>query len=128
MIKKQKHGGFIDHQHMGVGVGKKTSSLVFFLALRAHSRLSRSPMFSKRTKNRLSSFRSRFQRSSIGLWYLKALFCMADTKDQTIGNCFSLRIQRILLKGEREKQKKFSRDPPLASRARRASSTRVREG
>ena len=69
---------------MGVGVGKKTSSR----APRSFSPFALADVFEKNEKKnkttfvyRLSSFRTRFQRSSNGLWYLKALFCMAGTKE-----------------------------------------------
>ena len=73
---------------------------------------------------RLSSFLTRFQRSSNGLWYLKGLFCMAGTREllQPANTADSSKGR------ERKKKLYISRDPLLAARARRASSTRVREG
>ena len=105
---------------MGVEVGKKFSRSALSLFALAD-------VFEKNEKKnkttfvyRLSSFRTPFQRflTGCGLW-----------KDYSVWlaprNCFSLRIQPILLKGEREKQKKFSRDPPLAGLGRGARAVDV---
>ena len=52
--KKYYHGGFIDRQHKGGGVGEDENRLFIFLPCTPHSlSLACSPMFSKRTKRKI---------------------------------------------------------------------------
>ena len=100
MIKNINHGGFIDHQSKGVGVGEEENrwSLFFFLALCACS-CTLANVFKKNEKKNKTMSVYRLQYLSHLLKHLSHYVI------SNIGSCImDLQINRALNIGEKEKK------------------------